>query len=273
MAKSWLSNRGADPLFSVVLPVYNAASILAEHLPDLLDYLEGLGSNFEVLVCDDGSDELEATRQVAERLGVRYLRHEKNRGKGAAVRLGMLKATGRYRMFTDVDIPFAFETIERALYAMIVEEADVVFGDRKLPGARYFEEIGQTRRLASDVFSKIAGAILGTERFDTQCGFKALRGGVAEDVFSRTRIDRFAMDVEIVRIALDSGYRIAQLPVVLESQGRSSVHLVRDSFAMLLDLLRIQLLASGGSYLTSSSRDDDSAIFVSGAIPDSIDIG
>src|SRR3989442_15897853 len=128
---SWLDElRALDGvLLSVVVPAYRSAAVLERHLPVLFSYLESLKITYEVVVSDDGSDDGGATRRISERLGCVYVANEQNRGKGAAVRRGMLAARGRYRIYTDADIPLELEVIERALYYLGWKEFHVVAGD------------------------------------------------------------------------------------------------------------------------------------------------
>src|SRR5262245_26989216 len=98
---------------SIVLPSYDDAELLERHVPLLLSYLDGLGVSHEVIISDDGSNDGGRTQRMARELGCRYVSCSSNQGKGAAVRRGMLTATGRYRIFTDADIPYELDTIER----------------------------------------------------------------------------------------------------------------------------------------------------------------
>jgi dolichyl-phosphate beta-glucosyltransferase len=250
MTLEWLNEDPDDPrpTLSVVLPAYRAADILARQVPVLTAYLEQTGLRHEVLVCDDGSGDGGATLRLARALGCRAVGHEVNRGKGAAVRTGILAARGRYRLFTDADLPFELAAIERALYYLAFKEFDVVAGDRTLTDSHYYTDVTRARRVASQVFAGVTGRLVTGGFFDTQCGFKAFRAGVAEDLFGVARVDRFAGDVEVLYVALKRNYDIKRLPVHLRNQDPSSVRIMRDGARMLWDLLRIRYHQLRGHY-------------------------
>lgn len=251
----WLDSQRRDFTLSVVFPAYKAAALLARELPPLLQYFDALGVDLEIVISDDsGSGGDPGTREFAGAHGYRYLAREVNRGKGAAVRAGMLAATGDFRVFTDADVPFDHGAFERALYAWLVQGADVVVGDRRLRGSRYFADVSALRRVGSRAFSQLSRIFFGDERFDTQCGFKGFSSEAAEEIFAQTRIDRFAMDVEILLIALRSGRSIARIPVSLRNAGESSVRMLRDGAVMLRDLVRVHQYARSGRYRFAGPR-------------------
>src|SRR5262249_48855324 len=173
---------------SIVLPSYDDAQLLARHVPLLLRYLDGLGVSHEVIISDDGSNDGGRTQRTARELGCRYVCCFSNQGKGAAVRRGMLAATGQYRIFTDADIPYELDTIERFLWYLDFKEFHFVAGDRSLDGSDYFVQIPLGRRLGSHIYSFIVGRFVAGGWFDTQCGMKGFRAGVAEDLFGVGRI-------------------------------------------------------------------------------------
>lgn len=228
------------PYVSIVLPAFNAAELIANNVPTLLTYLRSLAVTHEVLVVDDGTHDSGQTRRTAEALGCRYLTLSHNRGKGAAVRTGMRAATGRYRIFTDADVPFEMATIGAMLRYLDFKEFHIVAGDRTLPESRYFTRVPLVRRLASDICSTIVGRFIAGGWFDTQCGIKGFQDHVAEDLFRVARVDRFAFDVELFYIALKRNYDIKRLPVELRSNDSSSVRVVTDGAAFARDLLRIR---------------------------------
>src|ERR1051326_780038 len=132
---------------SIILPSYKSADTLRTQLPPFITWLKGKGWSFEVIVIDDGSEDNGATEKVALENHCVFLRQEKNRGKGAAVRRGMLAAKGEFRIFTDADIPFEFESVERFLHYLDDKEFDIAIGDRRLPESHYFSKIKGTRKM------------------------------------------------------------------------------------------------------------------------------
>lgn len=233
---------------SMVLPSYRGAATLGRHVPVLQQYLRHLGISWEIVVADDGSDDGGATAEVAARLGCVYVCNPVNEGKGAAVRRGMLAARGAFRIFTDCDVPYELTTIGRFLHYLDEKEYHVVAGDRTLTDSSYFTEVPLLRRVGSHVFATLVGRFVAGGWFDTQCGIKGFRGHVADDLFSVSRIDRFAFDVELFYIALKRNYDIKRLPVRLRVQEGSSVRVLRDGAAMLRDLGTIRIHQLVGHY-------------------------
>lgn len=230
-----------QPYLSIIIPSYRSASVLERNLPVLLTHLQQQSYDYEVIVVDDGSNDSGQTQQVAAQLGVRFEANPVNMGKGAAVRRGMQHATGQFRLFTDADIPFELDAIDRFVRYLDFKEFDIVIGDRTLPDSHYFDRISSGRNLSSKVFSFVVGRFVTTGVPDTQCGLKGFRAAIADDLFSVAILDRFAFDVELMYIALKRNYDIKRLPVALRSSDGSSVSVLRHSLQMLSDLLKIKL--------------------------------
>lgn len=234
---------------SIVLPSYKSAGILREQLPGFIAWLKTKPWTWEIIVVDDGSGDDGATGKVAEENGCRFFQQEVNKGKGAAVRRGMLEAKGEYRMFTDADIPFEYEAIELFFHYVKDKEFDIAIGDRRLPESKYFSEIKGARKMGSNIFTFFVGRFITTGFSDTQCGIKAFKGKVAEDIFSVARLNGFAFDVEALYVALKRNYDIKRLPVHFRStHDGSSVSLMKHAPGMLMDLLRIKLNHLRGRY-------------------------
>lgn len=236
----------ADPEISVVLPCYRSAELARCSAERLARFLAASFGSHEVVVVDDGGGDFDASWPEAGPL--RLIRLPANRGKGAAVRAGMLASRGQVRVFTDVDLPYDLELIAAAACFIRDRGFHLAVGDRTLPGSSYALEVGWRRRLASAVFSQLVGTFLTGGFFDTQCGFKAFRADVAEALFGMARIDRFAFDVELLYLALLYRADIKRIPVRLRNNETSAVRLLRDSLGMLLDVARIRLFAWRGAY-------------------------
>jgi len=239
---------GSTPDVSVVLPAYQAAAVAQRQVPVLQEFLARIGVPHEVILVDDGSDDDGATAEVARRLGVTYLVQPTNQGKGAAVRRGMRAARGRYRLYTDIDVPYDLASLESVLWYLSFKEYDMVAGDRTLANSSYFHRVPVARQLASKVYSTLVGRFLVGGWFDTQCGLKGFAGPVADDLFSVARIDRFAFDVELFYLALKRNYDIKRVPVRLRVNETSSIHLARDGAAMVRDLGVMRLHQLLGHY-------------------------
>ncbi len=240
---------------SVVIPAYNEEGIIGETVERVATYLAASGEN-ELIVVDDGSQD--GTASVVETLAdthanVRLVRNPGNRGKGCAIRNGVLHARGAFVLYTDADLVYPIEGVAPFLAALRAG-AHVAIGSRSHAGTlfalhpRHFSYIYQ-RYLVGRAYIGVVNRLLGLGVADTQCGFKAFRGDVARDVFARLRLDDFAFDVEALFVARARGYRIVELPVYFLYLGeQSSVELARDSIRMLRDLWRIRANGRAGVY-------------------------
>lgn len=236
------------PALSVLLPTHDNAGHLSRHLPSLVQYLKTLGVSFEIIVCDDGSADFASVREAVQAFGCRLVRLKQNRGKGAAVRAGMRAAHGRVRLFTDNDVPFEFSAIGEFFRTLDAGAADLVCGDRSLARSRYFKEISWARRLESRLFAFFVRPFVGDKDVDTQCGIKAFRAEVAEDLFRSGRIDRYAFDVELLHLAYLRGYSVKRHAVKLRVTETSQIRPFMDGLRMVWDLLRIARYHRQGLY-------------------------
>jgi dolichyl-phosphate beta-glucosyltransferase len=233
---------------SVVIPAYRSAEILKKNLPYLINWLETKDFTYELIIVDDGSQDNNATADLAKSFDAKGIQLKVNSGKGAAVREGMLQAKGEYRVFTDADIPFDCEALDRMLHYLDDKEFQLVVGDRGLPESDYFSKISGKRRFGSGFFTFLVGRFVTTGFSDTQCGLKGFRKEIALDLFGKGRIKGFAFDVELIYIALKRNYDIKKLPVRLRSQDGSSVSVFRHGWRMVIDLFLIKLNHLRGFY-------------------------
>jgi dolichyl-phosphate beta-glucosyltransferase len=249
-------DKAQHPDLSVILPSYRNAALALASSEELAAYLEGLDLRWEIILVDDGGGDF--ARQPLERTTGRgrlaLIRLPKNRGKGAAVRSGMLAATGRCRVFTDADLPFELSLFPLAVEYVLGRGFHMVVGDRTLPASRYHLKVDLARQLASFAFSRFANHLVTGGFYDTQCGFKGFRGDVADAIFSRSIIDRFAFDVEVLYLALKYRLDIKRVPVSLRRNETSSVNLVRDSSRMIRDVFRIKMHQMAGHYAIEEMR-------------------
>lgn len=224
---------------SVVIPAYNESSRLGETLARVLAYLERRGRPFEVLVVDDGSADntVEVAQEFAHR-GVWVLELARNRGKGAALRHGVVASSGEKVLLTDADLSTPIQEIERLEPRL--READVVLGSRSVAGSRIEVHQPMHRELMGKLFNLLI-RVLGFGNFkDTQCGFKLLRGDVARELFPALGIERFAYDVELVWEAQRRGLRVVEVGVEWHNSPISRVRPWQDAPQMFLDVLRIR---------------------------------
>lgn len=231
-----------DKYISIVIPAYNEEGRLLPTLLSIVEYFNHTGLSYEVIVVDDGSHD--QTARLVWELGkhfsnVKLIRLPRNMGKGAAVRTGILNATGYYIIFNDADGATPILEIERLLSAM-EEGADVVIGSRALysPGTHVERRWG--RAVAGRIFAFVVNLWVVPGIADTQCGFKMFRRHAAHRIFEIQKLDRFAFDVEVLRIASLLGYRVVEVPVNWTNIEGSKVSVLRDSFRMIYDVFRVR---------------------------------
>jgi dolichyl-phosphate beta-glucosyltransferase len=234
----------SDPFLSVVIPAFNEAERLPRTLGRLRAYLRGFDRGHEVLVVDDGSSD--ATAEKAREAGATVLRNDRNRGKGHAVRRGMLEARGQRRLMTDADLSTPIEELPRFLEAMD-RGFDVVIGSRALPGANIEVHQPWFRENMGRLYNLFVRALAVPGLHDTQCGFKLWSAPAARDAFTAARLDGFSFDVEALYLARKRGYRVAELPVTWRNDAATRVGLGGGSAAF-PDLLRIRLYDWLGRY-------------------------
>jgi dolichyl-phosphate beta-glucosyltransferase len=236
-----------DVRLSVVVPAYREERIgttVTRLRKELIDIDEAGG--LEIVVVDDGSGD--GTAEAAESAGADVvIGQPTNRGKGAAVRAGMLAARGRTVAFTDADLSYAPDQVLRLLHE--VEQGwDIVVGSRQHQETTTLVRAGTLRQVGGRVINRCTRLVLLADHEDTQCGIKAFRSDVARLVFGQSRVDGFAFDVEILHLAERLGLSVVEVPVVVENSDRSTVRVVRDALRLLQDLVRIRRWARAGVY-------------------------
>jgi len=225
---------------SVVIPAFNEAGRIGPTLERVVRYLERSGRGFEVLVVNDGS--LDRTADVVKEFAARrvwLLDLNRNRGKGAALRHGVVATSGRIVLLTDADLSTPIEELERL--EPWLADAALVLGSRAHPDSRIDVHQPRHRELMGKMFN-VAIRCLGLVSFrDTQCGFKLLDGEIARAVFPDLAIDGFAYDVELVFEIERRGYRVVEVGVEWNDDGASRVQPMRHAPEMLRDVIALKL--------------------------------
>ena len=230
---------------SVIVPAYNEERRLAPGLRQALEYLARRREPFELLVVDDGSRD--ETARVAESFagqGVRVVRHERNRGKGAAVRTGLLASCGRKVLISDADFSTPIEEIEK-LERFLQDGTPLVIGSRGLADSQIRQRQPFYREMMGRTFNRLI-RLFGVRGIrDTQCGFKLARGEERRRIAAELKIEGFAWDVEMIWLARRRGYRIAEVGVVWVNSPDSRVDPIRSSFSMFRDVITMRLRHRG----------------------------
>jgi dolichyl-phosphate beta-glucosyltransferase len=232
----------AGVYLSVIIPAYNEEKRLPKTLKEINDYLKKQNFESEIIVVSDGSTD--KTCEVVEELkseipNLRLICEKINRGKGYGVKIGMLNAKGKFRLFTDADNSTPISEIEK-FWPEFEKGADIVIASRDIKGAILDPPQPLFRRFVGEVFKYLRKIIVGLwEIEDTQCGFKCLKGEVAEKIFPKAKIERFAFDPEILLIAKKMGFKIKEVPVYWKNDLQSKVKL-KSMVKMLIDLFKIR---------------------------------
>jgi len=250
-ASSRLSVRAGfgAPDLSIVVPAYNSAGYIAHTVEELLRFLEETGQRGEIVVVDDGSTD-DTHKAAAISPEVRVVRLKRNRGKGAALRAGMTRARGKIRAFTDADLPYGTRPLWMAITYINDRGFHAVVGDRTLPGSSYVP-VGRVRGIVSSVASFAFRTLVTGGIYDTQCGIKVFRGDVAAELFAMSRVDGFAIDVELIYLLLKYRFDVKRMPVQLHNSGPSSVRVIRDSLVAAREILAIRRSWVRGRYRSS----------------------
>jgi glycosyltransferase involved in cell wall biosynthesis len=235
------------PPLSIILPAHNEQDRLPESLNRILTFLATQLPEAEVIIVENGS--IDGTAEVAEAFArthpnVRVLR-ETRRGKGLAVRRGMLAAAGNYRFICDVDLSMPIDQVPRFLPPAV--DAPIAIASREAPGAIRYGEPAY-RHWVGRGFNLLVRLLAVPGLQDTQCGFKCFRADVAEELFRLQVLDGWTFDVEVLFLARRRGHRVVEIPIPWYYAPGSRVRLARDSVAMLADLLRIRWYAARGRY-------------------------
>src|SRR5215813_13919722 len=241
------------PELTIVVPAYNESARLAKTVVTILDYLNRNNPASELIVVDDGSSD--DTSAVAERaiassgtINARVIRYEPNRGKGFAVRTGLLAAAGNVALFSDADLSTPITETPKLIDPITAGDCDVAFGSRALDRSLIGVHQSWRREQGGRVFNLAVRLATGLPFWDTQCGFKAFRMSVCRPVIEAATIDRFGFDVELLYVCYSAGLRLREIPVRWDHSEGSKVSLAGDSFKMLSEVALIRRQARRGVY-------------------------
>ena len=230
-------------MMSIVIPAYNEEKRIAGSLLETCAYMNDFGMEYEIIVVDDGSSD--GTGRTVDHIAkdvrnVRLVRYEKNRGKGHALRTGVLVTKGDFVLVMDADLSTPMDELRKLMPYLSDSGFDIAIGSRALALSDIIKKQPWWRRGMGKTFNKIVKALVIGGFSDTQCGFKLFKGEIARSLFGEAKIDRFAYDVEILALARKKGYGIQEVPVRWINSPESRVDPVKDSLQMLADLVRIR---------------------------------
>jgi dolichyl-phosphate beta-glucosyltransferase len=247
------------PWLSVVVPAYNEERGIVTTVETLRDWLEQRPGEFEVLVVDNASDDATVARlePLLHDERVRLLRNERNRGKGYSMRRGMLEARGELRLHCDADCSVCLPSLPRMLE--LIEDADLVVGSRLAPGAELGQRQPLRRRILGRSFQQLCRVLLREPTSDLFCGFKLWREDAAMAAYSRTRLEGWTFDAEVLAMARALGYRLRETGIVWTDRDGSRVQMTRVLLPVVRELIsarrhvRREAKDQSGSYTTTVS--------------------
>ncbi len=240
---------------SIIIPAYNEEPRLPKTLDQICAYLAGQDYTYEVIVVENGSQDrtLQIAQEYAERHAFIRAIHEDGRGKGLAVRRGMLEANGQYRFMCDADLSMPIEELSRFLPPESTG-ADIVIGSREAAGAQRFDEPAK-RHIGGRLVNYSIQLLALPGLHDTQCGFKLFTATAAEDLFSVQTLTGWSFDIELLFVGRRRGYTIKEIGIPWQYFAYSHVSPVKDAFRMVLDILKIWRNHLRGDYAPKTQTD------------------
>jgi dolichyl-phosphate beta-glucosyltransferase len=235
------------PPFSLIIPAFNEADRIGQTIRLTLKYLADVAPDAELIVVNDGSTDATSavSREVLATAAVQtqLLENFPNRGKGAAVRRGLLAAQKPIGLFSDADLSTPLEETPKLIEPIAKDEVDIAFGSRALDRRLIGNHQPWRREQAGRVFNLIVRFATGLPFWDTQCGFKAFRLDVCRPILERARVIGFAFDVELLYLAQRAGLRVREIPVRWNHHEGSKIRLVHDSLRMLREIVTLRAQA------------------------------
>ena len=236
------------PFFSLIIPAHNEENRLPDTLEQVFRFLEKQSFTYEVIVVENGStDQTFAVAQefAGQRQNFRVI-HSEERGKGIAVKRGMLEAKGDYRFMCDADLSMPVEEVLKFIPPAL-DDFDIAIASREAKGSVRYDE-PRYRHLGGRGINYIIQLLILPGLNDTQCGFKCFRAEVANDLFNRQTLHGWSFDIELLHIARRHGYRIREIPIHWVHHIETKVSAVRDAIRMIQDIFRIHANARRGIY-------------------------
>lgn len=238
------------PLLSLVIPAFNegAPDRLPKSLREIVAFADAQNFEVEVVIVNNNSndDTLEISQKIAEEHSYIRVLTESTQGKGAAVKTGMLAATGQYLFICDADLSMPIEESLKFIPPAL-ETYDIAIASREAPGSQRIGE-PEFRHIMGRVFNFIVKVIAVRGLNDTQCGFKCFKREVALDIFPMQTINGWGFDVELLFIAQQKGYKIVEVPITWIYKDQSKIKPLKNSIDMLLETLKIRLNGWRGLY-------------------------
>ena len=233
--------------FSIVIPAYNEENRIIDTLKKIVKFMSVNYPEYEIIVVDDGSSDATARtvkNEFQNDIKLKILELSSNRGKGYAVRKGILLAEGNNVLISDADMSAPIDQINK-LIPFLDEGNDIVMASRAIDKAHVQIHQPWYREIMGKTFNLFVRMVVFKGFYDTQCGFKLINSKVAKELASIMKIDGFCFDVEMVFLALEKGYRVVEVGVDWVNSPDSKVKLFTSSLAMFVDLFKIKKMHKG----------------------------
>lgn len=232
---------------TVIIPAYNEEKVIKSTLERVYNFLSKKNYTWEVIVVDDGSKDKTQDIVKAFKRGIGLLRLNKNQGKGAAIRAGIKRSDSEFVIFTDADLSVPINFIDKFVKEL-QKGSDVVIGSRRTTGSKILIHQSKIRETLGRVFTVFAKVVTGSNVSDFTCGFKGFNKKAVEGIFTRTLLDRWAYDAEIIFLAKKGGFGVTEIPVQWKNKPDTKVVLTNAVVTSLVDLLKIRLNDILGKY-------------------------
>jgi len=234
---------------SIIIPVYNEAELIGSTLEHVRDYCKQQSYDYEIIVVDDGSTD-ETKEKITsflshEQQKIHLLENERNLGKGAAIRRGVLASSKNWVLYLDADLSLPIEYLDAFLSHA---ESDIIIGSKFSGGHACNSSYPWHRRAGSRMFNYLVRIFLIKGIKDTQCGFKLFRGDIARRLFALQTIAGYGFDIEILYLAQKYGYHITEQPISFRHRRASKVKFISAGLQMARDIIKIKLQNHFGMY-------------------------
>lgn len=236
------------PFLSIVIPAHNEEKRLPQTLGQIFAFLEKQSYEAEVIIVENGSSD--RTPELAQEFASQHKNliviREEQRGKGNAVRRGVLEARGEYRFICDADLSMPINEVQKFL-PTVLSDFDIAIGSREAPGAIRFNEPAY-RHWGGRAINLVIQLLILPGLNDTQCGFKCFRAEIAENLFRQQTLTGWSFDIELLYLARRKHLRIKEIPIQWYFDADSKVNAIRDALHMIGDIFRIHMNALRGRY-------------------------
>jgi len=228
---------------SIVIPCFNEERRLPATIEAIHGFFHRRGTQFELIIVDDGSvdDTSKLVNDVTQTLtGITLIRHEKNTGKGFAVKAGVLRSLGSAVLICDADLSTPIDEIDRLL-PLLDEGCDIVIGSRRMRDSNIVMKQPWYRQVMGKIYNMLVNSVLALGFRDTQCGFKLFKGDVARSLFAKSRINGFSFDAEILFMAKRQGLKVREMPVSWSDSRGSKISVLTDPLKMMGEVFKVRI--------------------------------